>query len=635
MKIKKTEYYKSRISVWGRVYGTILLMVACISAKLTYSQTIPANFFGINYWMPNEYLATPGSPNGFVNYTPLQTQIRDMGAGFYRIGGNGYDETGYSIGTNAATNDYIAAIAAVKSINASAKFLIQVPFEAGIADTNLMSAHKARILVNNIKLFYTSDLFYYAIGNEWDMYVDPANPVSPYKYTSAAIASYIKAYAIQMKSADPGIRIVAPAVAFFAATDKNGNSILSRLIGGTDDITMKITGSGNVSLDNIKYYIDVVDYHTYAGGSSGNMSGINSGNYATYRAASIAYPNGGFATELSTSTGKLQYLLTQANTVIHTRSGTDALTYGITEMNIDWKNPPLTGSGSPELENTPEGLGPRSFFAGQYWLDMFSSILKNGTNTSNNKVEFVTPWSPHEHGGDGLSTSTGSDLGMTKGTASSTQAPTPLPTYWSYQMIATNFEGTYLPNLYASGTNYKAFAYKNTSAAVPEIGVIIMNQDEQSPRGSDNTLSTLEINFNNSAPGSGDLRFQFNGSVPSVGQYSCNITKETTMFLAFRISDGALLRKEVYTLQDALRTNDTGPEVWVSPTPVPITLQTEFDFHTNQIYQDLVITPASGITEGSTDTKVFKFINTATVNGIFDVPLGATFSIIPTISSCP
>ena len=96
----------------------------------------------------------------------------------------------------------------------------------------------------------------------------------------------------------------------------------------------------------------------------------------------------------------------------------------------------------------------------------------------------------------------------------------------------------------------------------------------------------------------------------------------------------ALLRKEVYNLGDALRTIDTGPEVWNLGTSTPITTQAQFNSYYDAVYSDLVITPASAILEGSSDTKIFRFSNTATINGDFEVPLGAEFTLLPTVS-CP
>ncbi len=595
---------------WIRHFTFVICML-CFYAQNIYAQTIPANFFGINYWMPYQYLNSgTGIPGGAVNYPNVETLVQQGGISLYRIGGNGYDKYGTAIGTDTTNNDYILAIKKVKNVNSSAKFLVQVPFaSAGFTFT----AVNAKTLVTNVKIAYPGTTIYYSIGNEWDLY---RHPPGSKKYFAYEIANKIKDYSVQMKTADSTIRIVAPALSYFAAVDSLGHPILDSLIGGTDDITGKVPG-------HTYYYVDAVDFHTYAGGNYGDMSGINSGNYATYRSNSIAYPNGGFTTDLDS----LQTLLSTANTA-HSRTGANALTYAITEMNIDWKNPPTPIEGD-ELTNSTIGLGPRSFFAGQYFADMFSAILKNGTNTGNAQVEFVNPWSIHEHGGDGLSDGNGSDLGMTKGTASSSITPTSLSTYWHYQLLAKNFTGTYFPNNYGStGTNYKALACSTAT----EIRVLIMNQNEQSPRGADNSTNTFKINFNNVDPSSADMLFKFatgNTAIGTSGTYSCTIQKETSMYLAFNKSTGALTANEVYSLQDALRPNDVGPGTWGGSTATTST-QTLYNNHnSNNVYTDIDIGTGTSITASS--NKVFQFTNSTTITGPFSSgSVGTTLSIIPT-----
>src|SRR5437773_1505298 len=104
--------------------STILFLLLFI--QTIFSQiNIPVNFFGINYWMPHQYInSSAGTPGGFVNYSPIQTQALDAGISFFRIGGKGYDEFGTNV------NDYVNAIASVLAVNPYAKFLIQMPFKS-------------------------------------------------------------------------------------------------------------------------------------------------------------------------------------------------------------------------------------------------------------------------------------------------------------------------------------------------------------------------------------------------------------------------------------------------------------------------------------------------------------------------
>jgi hypothetical protein len=345
-------------------------------------------------------------------------------------------------------------------------------------------------------------------------------------------------------------------------------NIIRRLIGGlgntvpSEDITKIISGSGDVNLDNIKYYIDIVDFHTYAGGNGGDLSGVNSGNFTTYRNALMNYPEGGFANELSTNTDRLQKLINDANT-LHSRSGGDALTFAITEMNICWRNPPLTSPSSRSIyENTFEGIGCRSFFAGQYWAEMFSSILKNGGGEG----QFVMPWSIHESGGDGDST----DLGMTKGTASSSVTPTPLSTYHHYNLLADNFKC--ITNYQAGVTNtaLKVFGGYTSSS---KYTVVILNETSISPSDPGPIACTLRLDA--SQIGTNWIKMAY-PSGPST-QLNLSIDASSTVVLVFDGS-GTLSKKVEYkqsagsggtpvttTYTSGVVSTDLGADISLSP----------------------------------------------------------------------
>jgi hypothetical protein len=182
------------------------------------------------------------------------------------------------------------------------------------------------------------------------------------------------------------------------------------------------------------------------------------------------------------------------------------------------------------------------------------------------------------------------------------------PSYWHYKMIAENFSGSFLPNLYSSnGPNYKAFAYKNTSKN--ELGVIVMNQTIQSPpRGTDNSTQDFRINFNNSTPsGTPDMKFYFNGSAPAIAEYPCTIKNETTMLLVFDTNTGALKKREEYSLQDALRTTDTGTQTIIA-TSIEYNSYNSSNIHSN-------ITIGTGSSISATSNETFKATNSIRLNG--------------------
>lgn len=456
---------------------TINLLI-CFGVQSIIAQQIPAGFFSINHWMPRQYLnSSSGVPNGQADQPPAQQLVKNAGCGWYRIGGDGYDTLGTAIGNNAGNNDYISAILKVKSANPNARFLIQVPFKSGIIDTM-----QAATLVTNVKNAFLGEKFYYAIGNECDRYIKSTGG----KYTTAQLKKIFISYARQMKIADTSIRIVAPALSYYFVKDSgNVNLIMTDLIGGTQDITGKISGTGTPA--DGKYFIDVVDYHTYASGSNGDLSGTNSTNYNAYRDSAISYPKGKFVTELNA----LQSRINIANTA-NLRTGANKLTWAITEMHIAYLNPTDTTAGD-KYKNSAEGLGNRSFFAGQYWASMMSSMLKHGTTFGNSKCEFVMPWSIHESDGNGDL----DDLSMTKWGASSTTPPVPLSTYQHLKLLGTHFYGNYT---YGTSNKFKVQSFGSIEAGAG-FYIMILNQD---------TVDyPFDIKFDNTG-GSAALRLKYN-----------------------------------------------------------------------------------------------------------------------------
>jgi len=503
------------------------ILLLCIYMQSSFGQKIPSYFFGVNHWMPVKYINHPTMPSGYVDYPNLQGLIKSAGTSIYRIGGTGYDTLGTAIfGTTDSTNDYIHAIQKIKNVNPNAKFIIQVPFSSDI-----ISATQAGQLVSNVRIAFPLDKFYYSVGNEWDMYSKPSGG----KYTSAEIKSTLISYIKKMKGTDSTIRIVGPSLAFYFAQDSLLQGIMNRLLGPTtDNLTGIISGTGTQA--DGKYYLDVIDYHTYAGGTFGNMSGTNPSNFNTYRDSCIGYPQHQFVNELT----NLKTLLTNANL----SRPLSPLTFAITEMNITYLNPPLSNQASTsKYENTVYGIGCRAFFSGQYWCNMMAAMLDQGTSTSptSPKIEFCIPWSVHE--GRGLGGPR--DLGMTRDSASSVVTPNKLSTYQHYQLMATYFNGKFfksVPNL-----PYKAqsFASAEDSSIVY---VMITNEDS--------LAHTFSIAWQGNTPPAASYNFTYNiptSVMPfdSINVYSGDtITGNTTVLLLFNCH-GSRLWKMVYTLQDA------------------------------------------------------------------------------------
>jgi hypothetical protein len=444
-----------------------LVFTFCIF--LAYAQTSLESFYGINHWMP--YTIGSQTYGGYVNYSPIQNLVRNAGTRWYRIGGNSYDGHGYDVSTMANSYQiYTSAIASIRAVNSNAQILVQLPFKPNVNSPNTITPSDFATMVTNITTAYP-DVLYFAIGNEWDFYKD-GNGDPKYSYNE--IADNIRDYALAMKSANPSIKIVAPALTRFGAVDKNNDPIMQELIGGADDITGPISCSCPA---NGKFYIDVVDFHNY-GGSWGDMTNdvYDNTTYLSHRNGLIDYPHNNFTDDIN----DLESLMDGANTT-HSRTGVDALTMAITEMNICY-NIPTDPNGTDPWNNIGIGIGPRSFFAGQYWADMFTVLMNQATTSGNNKFEFVMPWSIHEHGGDGDIDGNGQDLGMTFDAASTTVAPKPLSTYWHYSTIVHYmsigyfYQGYCFRNTtgYPSLTDVKACMTYNNSAN--EGTIMIMNQ---------------------------------------------------------------------------------------------------------------------------------------------------------------
>src|SRR5438309_11841059 len=80
---------------------------------------IPSTFWGMNHWMPYEYIILPSGqtapyPNGRVDCSPVQGLVKSAGIQFFRIGGNGYDAYGTAAGNNSTNNDYIKAMKLIR-----------------------------------------------------------------------------------------------------------------------------------------------------------------------------------------------------------------------------------------------------------------------------------------------------------------------------------------------------------------------------------------------------------------------------------------------------------------------------------------------------------------------------------------
>lgn len=551
----------------------ICILVLISQVTILQAQAIDPLFFGQNYWYADQGTDFTG---------PVWAKVVASGCTIMRYGG---------IAPNSGTGGNPIEIASefrtliVDRFNTNGVTpIVQLPFSGNFTTLSAQASFAYDVVADLSSNGYPGLI--YSIGNEPD--IPTGSGGYGYNLSSAnlidenLIVQYVKAFAEKIKEADETALIIAPCIASFNDGNKaqidsifNNTSFTYGNLGGI------ISGNPNPLADG-KNHVDIASFHLYP---SATITTCGAVTCVGDRAEIIDYPSASFEGKLST----LQSYIGSREIAVTEYSST-----GCNELCSDW-------DANPVIETDA-----RSFIGGQMIADLMSVGMASGS------VKCMNMWSVKESGPDRgyLISSSGKERSS----------------YWHFQTLAENFKDTYLPNSYANSANYKGFAYENTSAN--EIGVVIMNQDLQSPRGSDNSTNTFRINFNNSVSGAYDMKFAFTCGL-SVN-YDCTIMNETTMILFFNATTGAFVSSKAYSLQDALRANDIGPSTW-GGTSAPINDQTEYNNHpSSQVYTDIDITTSSAITASS--DKVFLFTNTATIDatgGTFSSGTGQTLTITP------
>lgn len=431
-------------------------------------------------------------------------------------------------------------------------------------------------------------------------------PNGGYGYTGASpnlsthagnIATYIKAFSTEMKNKDTSITIIGPELATFGNdTVWQGNKLMNALI--TIPAT-SIMGQISGGVANGKYYVDVISFHYYP--------------KCTTRTAVIADPTAaadGFKNKLSSSGSNYRGLLEMINNSSPARTPAN-LQIAITEFNLlkDSVNDESDLAANGGYSKMIKSYGFRSFAGGQWLAEVLCLGMEpykynSGTGVNDPWMKCMNLWSVQERGSDSINNPCKDGLGYI-----SLCGTTPFnkrPTYWHYKMVADNFKGNYLPNILGNSGNYKAFAYKNSTAN--EIGVLIMNQ---LGGATPTKTKTFKITFHTgTAPTGANMLFQFNAGNYTIGTggiYDCTITVETTMLLVFDATTGAIKRKQTYSILDALRTSDTG-------TMTNISTQALYNSYTDPMPNLSDITIGTTIT--ATNNKIFTATNSIKLIGI-------------------
>lgn len=468
---------------------------------------------------------------------------------------------------------------------------------------------------------------HWIIANEPNLAVD-CDDYKGYGYTNDSdtdatfIVSYLKDFSRAMKNACAdtactNIRLIGPEITGFSNDTVPKTWDLLRDIIDDNELMDTITSGPATG----KFLIDAISIHPYS--------------RCTTRADVIDNPAvyvKSFKNKLSSNVDKYRGI---AEIISTYSSRVDSnLKIACTEFNLSYNDTNEIETTDTGYANMIKGIGYRSYLASQWMAEVYSEAMKSG------RVRYLAPWSVKERGSETKNPQNPckEGKGFFSECDSSVAGPNHTrPIYWGYKMVASNFAETYLPQKNTTNDSvYKAFAYKNTATNPDEIGVIVINQNLQSPRGTDASTKSFKIHFNNTLPsGSDTMKFYFDASLDD--SVTCTITNETTMLMVFNATNGDLLRKEVYSLGHALRKPDTGPEVWGISSSLNISNQNDFDKYYDAVYQDINISPSSAIIESSGDNKIIRFSNSVTIGGgsaDFTVPADADFTLLPT-EDCP
>jgi hypothetical protein len=257
---------------------------------------------------------------------------------------------------------------------------------------------------------------FWSIGNE-PTCVEKTTPAK-----TAAIAANVKARSLAMRAVDPAVKILFGDECYWKP------DYYDPLIGGADDVAGM---AGGVP------YIDGITFHSYPlPGASRDAP------YTRNDVIHNAIPN------MRGQFEKCRARAARADS-IHNRTGAARLSISITEFNIVYWN----SSG-----NEINGIGTRSFLAGQFMAEVFGMGMEAGAFT-------VAPWSILESTGDGRP----GDLGIFDGI----DGVVPRPAYHHIRMIAENMAGASIGCATEKADPFHAYATRDKDTAA----VLILNEN--------------------------------------------------------------------------------------------------------------------------------------------------------------
>lgn len=390
-------------------------------------------------------------------------QLKKAGIKLVRIGGIGYNDQPPSMQQLLAWIDSIRAIGAEPLIQVSSH--AQTP--AQCAD-----------VVRTINVTHNLQVRFWTIGNEpW---------IDNNATTATDIMNYWKPRATAMKAVEPTIKLFGIDECYYK------QDYYTALIGGSNDI------SGQD--ENGNDYIDYVAFHTYPFPGSDANAVYTRDQVVKQGIAGIRGMAQNAVSDLSKANLK------------HDRSSARQLGWALTEFNITYANP---------ANNSIEGVGTRSFLAGQFIAAIFGVGMELGAFT-------ILPWSIFEGGSGGRT-----DLGM----FDAAPGYQPRSYYYHLALLGEYFSGT----VCSTATNQefvKAMACRNQS----RISVMLLNMAANS--GFDYAVGL------NGSDAQAHPALEVTVDAQTQQEYTGHIDAQSTVVLVFT-ADGTLSEDAVYSLTDA------------------------------------------------------------------------------------
>lgn len=529
----------------------VSLFCAIFWATTIFAQyTVPQDFFAINLWMNDQYGDGSNTYNcfgmssnyfeydanysfckkygkvdqlntGIIDYCP--DKIKNLYPRLIRFGGKSLDYSGkiYS--------QYIDAIDNIRRLGAEP--IIQVPYGMGA-----FTATDAYNLVYFINVTMNKKVKYIEIGNEPNLYDNypGTNPQTQAEY----IAGYFRSFATQIKLADRKLKIIGPSFSsYYSATAPVYQKLLET---PSVNPTASIIGTDA----NGNYYLDIVDFHYYPFDGAQTRADVIDNPGKTSISSSLYNK----LYESTPSTGLLKYIK-DANTNLPRPTG-NKLQFSISEINIDWKNPPFSGCTSPDFVcNNVQGTGANSFLAGQWMAECYAVIL-NRANAATVDVAFVAPWSIYQSAG---SADLG-DLGLLRYSEPCTTVVNKRSTWHHLAMMGQYFRGNFYFGTDNNSSGNDISDLKAFSTVVPggQYAIMILNQ-------SSTTFSNCTLKTNNILPSTGDLRIALNTAYNYTYVLTTSVSAKSTHLILLDCS-GNLLKHIKY--------EEPAPDTYPDPTLV-------------------------------------------------------------------